>query len=218
MDRRSGEDYQAWLLDILNRSSRVLKRGGTLFLYHLPVWAMRLGAKIDGDLEFRHWIAISMKNGFVRGDRLYPAHYALLMFTKGPPAQFTRPKLDPAKCRHCKGLIKDYGGYRKIIEKKGINLSDFWDDLSPVRHANRKHRKANELPLALFDRVLAIAGQKGARYVDPFCGTGSGVIAAIRAGMTFAACDILRSNCRIVCKRVDGLKYDLQKGQRNGQR
>ena len=140
LDRRPERVYHQWLLKVLRESTRVLADGGALYLYHLPRWAMRLGSFLEQEqkLSFRHWIAISMKNGFVRGERLYPAHYALLMYTKGKPAIFNRPKLQPAKCRHCQEYVKDYGGYRPIIEEKGINLSDVWEDLSPVRHANRK--------------------------------------------------------------------------------
>lgn len=101
--------------------------------------------------------------------------------------------------------MKDYGGYKPIILRKGINLSDFWDDLSPVRHANRKHRSANELPELLFHRVLTMVGSKGSLYVDPFGGSGSGVVAAARRGMRFVACDIVRANCRLMKSRLAGL-------------
>jgi len=195
IDRKPEEEYSRWLEKIVSESGRVLVPGGALYLYHLPKWAMLLGSVLVGKsgLKFLHWIAISMKNGFVRGERLYPAHYALLLFTKGRPKIFNRPKIEPTKCRHCDRLIKDYGGYRSIIERQGINLSDFWDDLSPVRHANRKNRKANELPQLLFSRVMGISGIDGGVYVDPFLGSGSGIVAAVRAGMRFYGCDLLRS-------------------------
>jgi site-specific DNA-methyltransferase (adenine-specific) len=76
--------------------------------YHL---AAHLEAK---GLLFRHWIAVSMKGTFPRGKKLYPAHYALLYFTKGLPATFNRDEVRqpvPA-CRHCGGDVKDYGGHR----------------------------------------------------------------------------------------------------------
>ena len=196
------EEYRKWMKMVLNESTRVVSPGGALYLYHLPRWAMLFGSELSSSLVFQHWIAISMKNGFVRGRHLYPAHYALLMFTKGIPKRFERPKLTPQKCRSCGELIKDYGGYRRIIEEKGINLSDFWDDLSPVRHANRKNRSANELPSRLFERVIALSGKPGDLYVDPFVGAGNGVIAALNAGLRFAACDLLSENCRIVVERV----------------
>jgi site-specific DNA-methyltransferase (adenine-specific) len=203
--------YEGWLKEVLVEAVRILQPGGTLYLYHLPVWAIRFGEFLDSRLEFRHWIAIAMKNGFIRGKRLYPAHYGLLMFTKGEPARLSRPKLTPSQCRHCGEYIKDYGGYLPIIEKKGINLSDFWDDLSPVRHANRKHRDANELPELLFDRIIDISGSPGELYVDAFAGTGSGVIAAARKGLRFAACDIVHANCNIISRRLDKLIDELSK-------
>jgi len=202
LDERPPDVYAAWLVSVVQDSARVLRKGGALYLYHLPAWAMRVGAVLEKELQFRHWIAISMKNGFARGKRLYPAHYGLLFFTKGAPRVFRRPKLKPARCRHCNELIKDYGGYLSIIERKGINLSDFWEDLSPVRHATTKHRKANELPSKLFERIIRMSGRRGGLYVDPFAGGGSGVVAAVNAGMRFAACDLLAENCSLVCRRL----------------
>jgi len=210
LDSKPKDTYREWMNSILREGARVLKEGGALYLYHIPSWAMRFGNYLDKYLDFNHWIAISMKNGFMRGNRLYPAHYALLMFAKGKPQYFTRPKIEPKKCK-CGRYIKDYGGYRAIIEERGINLSDYWDDLSPVRHANRKHREANELPKLLFERVIEISGAPGIVYLDPFAGAGSGVIAAARARLEFKACDIVPANCRLICKRLKRLKNILIK-------
>jgi site-specific DNA-methyltransferase (adenine-specific) len=206
LDRKPEAEYGRWLGDILDQSVRILAQGGCLYLYHLPQWAMRLGAHLEKTIAFKQWIAISMKNGFVRGRRLYPAHYAMLMFAKGNPTVLNRPKLQPALCRHCGKYVKDYGGYRSIIEAKGINLSDCWDDVSPVRHASRKNRVANELPNVIFDRVMQISGVPGDVYVDPFAGAGGGVVAAAEAGMSFRACDIVTSNCRLIVKRLIDLR------------
>jgi len=215
LDRMPGADYQTWIEGIAHESIRVLEPGGSLFLYHVPLWAMRFGAYLDRRLTFHQWIAISMKNGFVRGNRLYPAHYALMMFTKGKPKRFARPRISPQECRTCGELVKDYGGYKPIIRRKGINLSDFWEDLSPVRHANQKHRAANELPALLFHRVLTMVGSRGSLYVDPFGGSGSGVIAAARRGMRFAACDIVTANCKLMKRRLlEFLATERQRSKR----
>ena len=203
LDHKPVDEYHEWLFSIVDLSSNVLRPGGALFVYHLPLWAMRLGAYAEKSLNFRHWISVSMKNGFARGKKLYPAHYALLYFTKGLPQYFVRPKLDPLRCRSCGEYIRDYGGYRKIIEKSRINLSDVWDDLSPVRHKNRKYRVANELPMELFDRIMIMSGNAGMTYVDPFAGSGSGAVSAIRHHLNFVVGDILKENTDIIVNRLN---------------
>lgn len=208
-DRKPKQKYELWMRVVLDECVRVLESGGSLFLYHLPAWAMKFGAHLQSRLNFRHWIAVSMKNGFARGSRLYPAHYALLYFTKDEPRYFRRPKIKPLRCRHCYGLFKDYGGYLPIIQKKGLNLSDFWEDISPVRHSNRKYRTENELPLKLTERITAIAGRKGKVYLDPFAGTGAGVLAAAKRGMRFIAGDILKDSARLTAARIEELKTQL---------
>lgn len=202
MDRIHTSLYQYWMNEVLLQAVRVLKPGGTLYLYHIPRWAVKFAALLDPILDFKHWIAISMKNGFVRGDRLYPAHYALLMFTKGKPKNFRRPKLRPQRCRSCGEYVKDYGGYQGIIEEKGINLSDIWDDVSPVRHQKHKNRAANELPLTVFTRIFEISAGAGELYVDPFAGSGNGVVEAVKHQMRISCCDILKNNCTLIHERL----------------
>src|SRR5258705_1855909 len=75
-DRVESHEYAAYLGLVLARAVTALKPGGSLFLYHLPRWAVQFAEALSKRLEFRHWIAIAMKNGFVRANRLYPAHYA----------------------------------------------------------------------------------------------------------------------------------------------
>ena len=200
-DRRTGAEYRAYMTDILEHCVAVLSEGGALYLYHLPRWAMEFGSLLSDKLSFRHWIAISMKNGFVRGGRLYPAHYALLYFTKGKPGIFARPKIPPPSCPHCGEHLRDYGGYKKFVQN-GINLSDVWNDLSPVRHTKYKNRRSNELPKLIPERAFRISGRKGGLVVDPFAGAGTALVAARELGMGFVACDREKECCDLIRRRV----------------
>jgi site-specific DNA-methyltransferase (adenine-specific) len=200
-DRVQEHEYFAYLALVISRAISVLRPGGAAFLYHLPKWAARFAAVFEEQLDFRHWIAISMKNGFVRGNRLYPAHYALLYYTKGSPRQFARPKIPPQRCRHCQEFVKDYGGYVEYV-RNGVNLSDIWEDVSPVRHKKYKTRNSNELPLVITERVVGIAGRVGGLFVDPFAGSGTSLIAARQARMCFIGGDIDRENCSLMARRL----------------
>lgn len=91
-----------------------------------------------------------------------------------------------------------------------MNVSDIWDDLSPVRHRSTKARSANELPAKMMNRIMEIAGAPGFRYVDPFAGSGSGTLAAAHRKMTFKVNDWELHNCEIICDRLE-LSEDLNK-------
>lgn len=202
LDSMTEPKYVEFLSAIIDASVAAVKQGGSLFLYHIPKWAILAAARLSQSMQFRHWIAVAIKNGFARGRRLYPAHYALLYFTKGEPTTFERPRIPPEECRHCGEFIKDYGGYLDIILKNGVNLSDVWTDISPVRHAKYKTRAANELPSTFTDRVLNIAGRKDGLFVDPFGGSGAAVVSAKHAQMRFSACDISKRNCALMASRL----------------
>lgn len=209
-DRKKESEYLAYMGQVIARSALVLKEGGALYLYHIPKWAIRLSTYLEQHLEFRHWIAISMKNGFARGDYLYPAHYALLCYTKNKPAAFKRPKVPKPICARCKKELRDYGGYKDYVVD-GINLSDVWDDVSPVRHRRNKTRPANELPLVIPERVITISGCGGGLIVDPFAGSGTTIVAALGAGMQFVAADCQIDYCGLMYGRI--LDFCSRKGR-----
>lgn len=93
-------------------------------------------------------------------------------------------------CRKCFNEIKDYGGYKNKMNKLGINLSDVWDDISPVRHKKYKNRNANELSLKLLDRIIQMSSSKGDIVLDPFGGSGTTYIAAELKERRWIGCEI----------------------------
>src|SRR5437763_2961143 len=181
-DELNTDDYLAWCSRWIGESVRVVKPGGSIFVYNLPQWAYHLAADLERrGMQFRHWIAVSMKGTFPRGRKLYPAHYALLYFTKGVPKSFNRVRLPIPTCRHCGRDIKDYGGHRKYLNPAGLNLTDFWDDTSPARHQKNKSRwHINELKPTIPERCMLVATNPGDVVLDPFGGGGSTYVTAER--------------------------------------
>lgn len=167
-------DYMAWCKQWILECSRVLKPGGAFFLYATPELAVQFAPMMGELLSFRHWIAVSMKGSFHRGNKLYPAHYALLYYTKGDPKVFNKLRLPIEICRHCGGEIKDYGGHRSKMNPEGVNLSDIWTDTSPNRHKKFKVRPGvNELKMIIPERAILMSTEEGDLVFDPFGGGGS---------------------------------------------
>ncbi|HAX75154.1 MAG TPA: site-specific DNA-methyltransferase [Cyanobacteria bacterium UBA11372] len=206
-DKMKSEDYLIWSKQWLDESIRALKPGGSLFVFNLPKWCIEYGAFLNQrGMEFRHWIACRMPKAFPRGKRMSPAHYGLLYYTKGEPAVFNKVYTPIQVCRHCGGEIRDYGGHRKKLNPKGINLMDVWDapedvwedatdidesdfwaemeemwtDIPPVRHHQYKKRGANELAPIMLERIIAMASNPGQIVIDPFGGSGTTFYAAER--------------------------------------
>lgn len=180
LDTLLTKDYLKWSNLWLDESIRVLAPGGALFVYILPQWGYRFAAHLEErGMMFRHWIALSMKGTFPRGNKLYPAHYALLYFTKDKPKTFNRVRLPIPKCRHCGKDQKDYGGHRKYLNPAGLNLTDFWEDTAPARHKKHKFRwHVNELKPMIAARCFQIATNPEEIVLDPFGGGGSSYHAA----------------------------------------
>jgi site-specific DNA-methyltransferase (adenine-specific) len=100
-DQRADHDYLEWCHRWLAECVRVLKPGGSLFLYNLPKWNVQLGYHLGTlGMEFRHWIAVSIKLLLPIPRRLYPAHYSLLYYSKGKPTTFRRVRTPIETCRH----------------------------------------------------------------------------------------------------------------------
>jgi site-specific DNA-methyltransferase (adenine-specific) len=190
-DLQEEEAYLHWCRGWIDECSRILVRGGAFFLYILPRWGFHLAAHMDASLDFRHWIALSMKGTFPRGNRLYPAHYCLLYFTKGEPRVFNRVRIPIQTCRHCGGEIKDYGGHRSKMNPKGVNLTDFWDDTSPNRHRKSKARPG---------RAIRISTDPGEIVFDPFGGGGSTFQEAERLNRYWIGSEI--GDCSIIADRL----------------
>jgi site-specific DNA-methyltransferase (adenine-specific) len=168
--------YLQWCNKWLAECVRVLKPGGSLFVYNLPKWNVLLGAFLSASgLQFRHWIAIEISASLPIANRLHPSHYSLLYYSKGKPKTFHRIRTPILTCRHCGGEIKDYGGHRGAMNPKGVTLKDVWSDIPPVRHWKFKsrNRRANALSTKILDRVVEMSTDTGDLVIDPFGGSGT---------------------------------------------
>jgi site-specific DNA-methyltransferase (adenine-specific) len=191
-DNLKTEKYLHWCQEWLRESIRALKPGGALFLWNLPKWNAALTNFLEAQLTFRHWIAVDIKCSLPIQGRLYPSHYSLLYYIKGDrPNTFHPDRLPMQICPKCYGDLKDYGGYKDKMNPAGINITDIWTDIPPVRHAKYKRREgSNELSLKLLDRIIEMSSNEGDLILDPFGGSGTTYMAAELKNRKWIGCEI----------------------------
>lgn len=178
-DDMTKSKYINWCEVWIKECARVLKSGGAFYIYNLPYWNTFLSNILNKYMNFRHWIAVSMKGLIPVQGKLQPEHYGLLYYIKGEkPKVFNKQRIPLVTCRHCGGEIRDYGGKKSSLNPEGISISDIFMDINPVRHKKYKNRSANELPLRLLHRLISLSTDAGDIVLDPFGGAGTTYVAA----------------------------------------
>lgn len=207
-DNLADEHYLFWCESWLSEMIRVLKPGGTLMLWNLPKWNIPLGVFLGKHLTFRHWISVDIKYSLPISGRLYPSHYSLLYYIKGSkPAIFHPDRMPITCCRHCGGELKDYGGYKDKMNPRGVNISDVWTDIPPVRHAKYKKRDANALSLKVMDRIISMSSDPGSLVLDPFGGSGTTYVTAELTGRRWIGSEL---ECSSIIERFESLDSDRE--------
>jgi len=199
-DTLETEAYRSWCQTWLLEMVRILSPGGALFLYHWPKWLIEMGHWLNSlpIMEYRSWIAIKMKSGFPIKNRIHPAHYGILYYTKkGDKPTFNVVRSKAPVCRHCGKEIRDYGGYRdkfKKFEDEGgipwVQIADFWEDTRPARQDKSRQLKIVELPIIISERLILMASNPGDIVLDVFGGSGSTYHAAQLNNRRWVGCDI----------------------------
>jgi site-specific DNA-methyltransferase (adenine-specific) len=158
-------------------------------------------------MTLRSWIAVDMKFSLPLNGRLYPAHYGLLYYIKGEkPNTFNNQRIPIQTCRHCGGEIKDYGGYKNKMNPLGVNVSDVWTDIYPVRHKSQKNRAYNELSIKMLDRIISMSTNPGDVVFDPFGGSGTTYIVAEMLGRRWIGSEL--GNCEVITDRFAAIERD----------
>jgi site-specific DNA-methyltransferase (adenine-specific) len=166
-------EYKEWLGSLLRLSAAALRPGGSIFMYHLPRWAVWAAGQLEqSGFVFRHLIATYMPTRPPIAGRLHPSHYSVLYMAKEGPRTFHRLRVPVPSCRHCSRPLKDYGGHAKELKPEGLSLSDFWADTHGVHHRKHKFgRTGPVLPDMIPERCVLTASNPGDLVIDPCAGS-----------------------------------------------
>lgn len=217
----SHSEYAKFIYARLEQMCRVLSPKGTI-LFHCDRNASHIIRVLLDDIfgpdMFRSEIIWRYRRWSNSQNGLLPAHQNIYYYTKSNEYTFNtifqeysastnvdqilqrRKRDDAGKAVYETdedGQIIPSGG------KKGVPLRDVWD--IPYLNPKAKERTGypTQKPLLLLERIIKIASKEGDIVLDPFCGSGTTLVAAILLNRQAIGIDISEDALEITRKRLD---------------
>jgi site-specific DNA-methyltransferase (adenine-specific) len=218
--------YLEWLEERIVVVRDALSPRGTMWL-HLDQRAVHeakvLCDRVFGAARFRGEVVWVPGNGSKSKSGPGVGHQTLLLYARGPKpiwhakspvlrTPFAATSLE----MHFTNVDADGRRYRdRVVGKKtyryfadeGRAIGSVWTDC-PAMAANTPLRAETtgyptQKPLKLLDRIVRATSDVGSLVIDPFCGSGTTLVAAAAASRRFVGCDVGDLAISVTRRRLD---------------
>lgn len=90
-----------------------------------------------------------------------------------------------------------------LAENAGIEIGSVWDDIPQLSPAARENLKyPSQKPLALLERIILMGSNAGDVVIDPFCGSGTTLVAAHGLGRKWIGSDLSEEAFSLSINRI----------------
>lgn len=217
----SREEYLKFIKERLIECKRVMNAKASIFLHCDTAASHHLRVLLDdvfGESNFRSEIIWTYKRWSNSKKGLLPGHQTIFFYSKTKDYIFNTfygdysptTNLDQilqARERDARGKAKyKYDSNGSIVlgkEKKGVPLSDVWE--IPFLNPKAKERTGypTQKPIELLEKIIKISTSEGATVLDPFCGSGTTLVAAHLLNRRYIGIDINPDAITLSEKRLE---------------
>ncbi len=212
--------YSNFLYERLSKAYGRLKPTGSLF-FHCDRTAAHLVRlvleEIFGSASFRSEIIWAFRRWSNAKRGLLNSHHTIYFFSKGPRYKFF-PKfveyspmtnvdqLMQRRERDDRGkIVYARGADGEIVNngaKKGVPLGDVWE--IPFLNPKAKERTGypTQKPVRLLRRIIELTTEVGDMVLDPFCGSGTTLVAARTLGRSAIGIDVSADAVNLTRERL----------------
>ena len=213
-------DYGNFLAERLIQCHRVLKSTGSLF-FHCDRNAVHIARVVLDDIfdskNFRSEIIWTYRRWSNSRRGLLPAHQNILYYTKSEDFTFNREFTEYSPSTNIEQILqqreRDENGkstYKRnengnVVSngpKRGVPMSDVWD--IPYLNPKAKERVGypTQKPILLLERIIKLSTNPGDLVLDPFCGSGTTLVAAKLNNRNYFGIDQSSDACTLAEQRL----------------
>ncbi|MBO0350214.1 site-specific DNA-methyltransferase [Phormidium pseudopriestleyi FRX01] len=212
--------YAEFLYDRLVQLQRVIKSSGNIFV-HCDATANYLIRDLLNDIfgpdQFRSEIIWHYKRWSNSKKGLLPAHQTIYFYSKSDSFTFNTLYTSYSESTNVDQILQkrsrdsqgktvyarnEQGEVILNDSKKGVPLSDVWE--IPYLNPKAKERVGypTQKPILLLERIIEIATNPGDLILDPFCGSGTTLVAAQLLGRHGIGMDISEDAVNLTQQRL----------------
>ncbi|MBW8010465.1 MAG: site-specific DNA-methyltransferase [Chloroflexi bacterium] len=217
----SHTEYTKFIYNRLEQMWKVLSPKGAVFFHCDRNASHIIRALLDeifGPTMFRSEIIWSYRRWSNSQNGLLPGHQNIFYYTKSKIFTFNKIFREYSESTNVDQILqrrkRDVAG-KAVYEtddkgqvipsggKKGVPLRDVWN--IPYLNPKAKERTGypTQKPLLLLERIIKIASKEGDIVLDPFCGSGTTLVAAMLMNRQAIGIDISEDALEITQKRLN---------------
>lgn len=214
-------EYTKYIQERLQKCKKILKDTDSIFLHCDRSATHYLRISLDevfGAESFQSEIIWSYKRWSNAKKGLLNAHQVIFFYSKTEKFKFNpiytdyspTTNLDQifqkrARDENGKAIYKtsENGDVELMEEKKGVPLADVWE--IPYLNPKAKERVGypTQKPLLLIERIIKLVTDEGDTVLDPFCGSGTTLVAAQLLKRKYIGIDQLKEAVELSKKRLN---------------
>jgi len=199
------DDYLKWVESLVIQYVRVLKPGGSVFLFTSRQLNRKICNILDRYLMEKRIIIWARKRGFnnTRGHALASGYEPIAYYVKGgnePVFNNIKIKLDTKRKEYTEGMLKE-----------GVSLSDVWTDISALPHNSKeKTEHPTQKPVKLMERIIEMSSNEGDTVLDGCMGSGSTGVACLNLNRNFIGFEVDGKYFRIAEDRIHHINNEIK--------
>lgn len=217
------EDYKRFLHDRLTECKRILKDSGSIFVHCDKIANHHIRIILDdvfGEDMFQNEIIWNYKRWSNSKKGLLNNHQNIYFYSKTKDFKFNTIFTEYSSTTNIDQIlverkrdsnskttykIDNDGNYILAKEKNGVPLSDVWN--IPFLNPKAKERVGypTQKPILLLEQIIKISTDEDDMVLDPFCGSGTTLIAAEILNRNYIGIDISEEAVDITKQRLENI-------------